>query len=69
MEQRQKPFYLSSPPFQTIINTSKLTGLSQSYLRKGCKDGSVPHIQSGQKYLVNIPRLLENLNALPGDRG
>lgn len=69
MEQRKQPFFLSGPPFQTITNASKLTGLSQCYLRKGCKAGTVPHINTGTKYLINVPRLLEDLNALPGDRG
>lgn len=40
-------------PFQKIPDASKTTGLSQYYLRNGCKDGSVPHIKSGTVYLVN----------------
>lgn len=39
------------------------TGLSQYYLRKGCIDGSIPHIQSGKTYYINIPALLKKLNA------
>ena len=48
-------------PFQKIPDASKTTGLSQYYLRNGCKDGSVPHIKSGTVYLVNIPALLRKL--------
>lgn len=49
-------------PFQKIQEASKTTGLSLSYLRKGCKDGTVPHIKSGKVYLVNVPALLDKLN-------
>lgn len=49
-------------PFQRIPDACRLTGLSTFYLRKGCRDGSVPHIKSGSTYLVNIPKLLEKLN-------
>ena len=50
-------------PFQTIVDASRTTGLSQFYLRTGCKDGSVPHIRSGRVYLVNVPALLRKLDA------
>lgn len=51
-------------PFMKIKYAAKVTGLSMYYLRIGCKDSSVPHMKSGAVYLVNIPRLLEKLNAL-----
>ncbi len=54
-------------PFQTIKEACKTTGLSQHYLREGCKSGSVPHITSGMKYYVNIPALIEKLSR--GDSG
>lgn len=50
-------------PFQKIQEACKTTGLSQYYLRKGCKDGSIPHVRSGQTYYVNVPELLEKLKA------
>ena len=50
-------------PFQKIPEACKTTGLSQDYLRKGCKDGSIPHVRSGQTYYVNVPELLEKLKA------
>ena len=50
-------------PFQKIPEACKTTGLSQYYLRKGCKDGSIPHVRSGQTYSVNVPELLEKLKA------
>lgn len=56
-------------PFQTIPNASRITGLSQRYLRDGCKEGTVPHARSGAVYLVNIPALLRSLEACPEKAG
>lgn len=50
-----------NPPFQGIAQACKTTGLSMYYLRKGCKDGTVPHIKSGTVYMVNVPALLRKL--------
>ena len=51
-----------STPYQKIPDACRSTGLSQYYLRKGCKDGTVPHIRSGTVYLVDVPALLEKLH-------
>lgn len=51
-------------PFMKIKDAARVTGLSMYYLRNGCKDGTVPHVKSGTVYLVNVPRLLEKLDAL-----
>ena len=51
-------------PFQKILEASKTTGLSQYFLRQGCKDGSVPHVKSGTTYMVNVPTLLRQLAAM-----
>lgn len=58
------PIQRSDQPFQRIPQACTTTGLSQHFLRAGCKDGSVPHIRSGQTYLVNVPALLRQLGAL-----
>ena len=50
-------------PFQKIAEACRTTGLSQYYLRQGCKDGTIPHIRSGSTYYVNVPELLRQLNA------
>ena len=49
-------------PFQKIAEACKTTGLSQYYLRQGCKDGTIPHIKSGGVYYINIPALLKTLD-------
>lgn len=48
-------------PFQKIAEACKTTGLSQYFLRQGCKDGTVPHIKSGGVYYINVQALLEQL--------
>lgn len=48
-----------SAPFQSIPNASRKTGLSIYYLRKGCKEGTIPFIMCGSEYRINIPKLME----------
>ncbi len=50
-------------PFQKIADASRTTGLSQYFLRSGCKSGTIPHVKSGTTYMVNVPALLKVLNA------
>ena len=50
-----------SVPFQKIPDACKTTGLSQYYLRKGCRDGSIPCVKSGKTFFVNVPALLKQL--------
>lgn len=48
--------------YMNLTDACKATGLSTYYLRRGCKNGSVPHCKSGVKYLVNVPALLQKLD-------
>lgn len=48
-------------PFQKIPDASKTTGLSQYCLRKGCRDGTIPHRKSGTVYYVNVAKLLKEM--------
>lgn len=50
-------------PFQKICDAATTTGLSQFFLRRGCRDGSVPHVKSGGTYYINVPALLRKLGA------
>lgn len=50
-------------PFQRVPAACRITGLSQTYLRAGCRDGTIPHIKSGSIYYINVPALLKKLNA------
>lgn len=62
--QAQEP--KQATPFMKIGAASRATGLSQYYLRQGCKDGTIPHIKSGTVYLVNVSKLLRQLDAEGG---
>ena len=53
-------------PFQKIAEACKTTGLSQYYLRRGCKSGTIPHIKSGGVYYINVPVLMEKLGGKNG---
>ena len=55
--------------FATIEQASKYTGLAQSYIRAGVKNGTIPHIKSGRKYLVNMLRFLEMIEATENTTG
>ena len=57
---RDKPQSIGTP-YKTILEAAAASGLSQSYLRKGCRDGSIPHIRIGTKFIVNIPALYDQL--------
>lgn len=48
-------------PYQSIHNTSCITGCSQGAIRAGCKNGEIPHIKVGKEYRVNVPLFLELL--------
>lgn len=50
--------------FQKIPEACKTTGLSQYFLRKGCKDGTIPHVRSGTVYYINVPALLDKLKEM-----
>lgn len=49
------------PIYQSIRETVKTTGLSEFMLRKMYKAGTLPHIMSGNKVLINVPVLLHSL--------
>ena len=49
------------PVYQSMKDTVKTTGLSEYCLRKLLKAEKLPHIKSGTKIFVNVPRLLELL--------
>jgi hypothetical protein len=54
-------------PFQRIPMACKTTGLSQTYLRAGCRAGTIPHIMSGNTYMINMPAFLRQLDAVKED--
>lgn len=59
---------LDGKRFLSIKDAATVTGLSQYYLRAGCRDGSVPCIRSGRKYLVDVQALNSMFDNLSGAR-
>ena len=56
---------MNNTPFQKIPEACKTTGLSQYFLRKGYRAGTIPHVKSGDIYYINVPALLRQLGAEP----
>lgn len=49
--------------FYNISDTARMTGLSSYWIRQQLKAGKLPHVRCGNRYLVNLPAMLEVLNA------
>ena len=47
--------------FYSIRETAKITGLSEHYIRQQKKAGKVPGVMCGNKFMVNVPALLQVL--------
>lgn len=62
--ERQPVKFVEMPvaPFQGIDDTARLTGASRCFVRAGCRDGSIPCVKFGTKYMVNLPAFLEMLD-------
>lgn len=48
--------------FMSVRELSRASGISEAYIRKGIKDGSIPVIWSGSKANVNVRLFLEQLD-------
>ena len=59
---RKETIDISQPMFQPIKQAVKTTGLSEWFLRQALKNDTLPHIRTGSKVLVNVPRLLAELD-------
>ena len=47
--------------YMTINDAARETGLSSGYIRKRIKAGEIIFINAGRKYMVNVPKLIEQL--------
>lgn len=50
------------PTMLTINETAKVTNLPAHYIRQLCWDNKIVYTKAGNKYLVNLERLIEYLN-------
>lgn len=53
----------ANPLFQKIEDAVRTTGLSAYYLRRGCREGSIPCVRSGRTIYVNVAKLLQQYGA------
>jgi len=53
------------PRMETIKATAKISGLPEHFIRTLCTEGKICAVQAGNKWLVNIDRLVDYLNAPP----
>lgn len=61
MVQKNEKEQAQQRPFVKIPAASKLTGLSQCAIRKGCRAGTIPHIKNGTVYLIDVDGLMEQM--------
>lgn len=48
--------------FVSVKEACAVSGLSQAFIRQGCKDGRFPYILNGNRFIINLPALLEVLD-------
>ena len=46
-------------PFCTIPEAARRSGLSEFFIRRGCRNGQIPCIKAGEKYLIDFAGLVE----------
>lgn len=53
------------PHMASIKEAAQLTGLAEYHIRRLCIGGEISAVKTGRKYLVNVDRLIDYLNAPP----
>ena len=53
---------MNIPRMLSLSEAAQMTGLSYEFLRQRCLDGTLVHIRSGRKFLVNSEKLAAYLN-------
>ncbi len=54
---------MSIPTMYTINAAKRATGLSYDYIRKLCLSDKIVYVRAGNKYLVNMEKLIDFLNS------
>lgn len=55
-------------PFLSIRAASAVVDLSESALRRGCRNGEIPHIRRNNRIYIDIVALLDALDADNGGK-
>ncbi len=53
----------NNPRMETINKTAEITGLSKHFIRQKAISGEIVCVKAGNKYLINIDKLIEYLNS------
>ena len=57
----------ATAPFQTIADTSRITGLSRDYIRRGVRAGKIPFVRAtgggNCAYMIHVPSFMRQLEA------
>ena len=61
--ERIKHMEFHTTPFLKVKDAATATGLSQKFLRDGCRAGTIPYIKSGRVIYINVAALLRDLGA------
>ena len=51
------------PRMLTIKATAQETGLAYNYIRNLCLQNKIVYVKAGNKYLINIDKLIDYLNS------
>lgn len=56
----------TGPVLAGVRQAAQITGKSAYSLRRDIRDGKIPFVRSGQRLLVHMPRLLEQIDREAG---
>ena len=59
-----QPIQYTGKLFCTVLEAVQVTGASSYSIRHGVRSGKIPHIRSGNKYLINMKLFLELLDEI-----
>ena len=59
---KRKPLDTKAPRMVTIKELATLTGMSEYFIRRLCKEDKIIHFTTGVKILINYDRFIEFLN-------
>lgn len=54
----------SHTTYMSVPEASKLSGLSEYFIRSRAKSGDIPHIMAGNKFVINYPKMLDYLESI-----
>ena len=55
-------------PFMKISEVSEYTGISRNSIRQGCINNIIPHIKSGNAYMIDMEQFIPMLHELASHR-